>query len=302
MKGEFKAYLKSKGYSSGTIKTRMTMIGIYLDWLRKDPEASGLEATEISYNDLLLYMKHCQRKGRSQKTIQHYMSVVKLFYTHLLQEKKVAYNPATDIEVKGIKRKVIYKIYEPHELNEIFNSYQDESPAGRRNKVMLGLLIYQGIKTEELAKLEVKNVKLREGKVEIPGSRKSNYRVMSLESHQVMDMYDYVLNVRQELLNEQVKGRATADRETQKLFIGSGGSSSSFSNYTGQLMKALREQWPDLQNAKQIRASVIVKWLRMYNLREAQVLAGHKFISTTESYRQNDMEGLKEEVNQFHPL
>ena len=298
MKGEFKAYLKSKGYSKRTVETRMVMIGIYLDWLKKE----NLEAVEITYNDLLLYMKHCQRKGRSQKTIQHYMSVVKLFYAHQLQEKKVAYNPAADIEVKGVKRKVIYKIYEPHELNEIFDSYQDESPAGRRNKVMLGLLIYQGVKAEELAKLEIQHVKLREGKVEIPGSRKSNYRVMSLESHQVMDMYDYVLNTRQELIKEEPKGRGKPDRETQKLFIGSGGNSSSFSNYTGQLMKALREQWSDLENAKQIRASVIVKWLRMHNLREVQVLAGHKFISTTESYRQNDMEGLKEEVNQYHPF
>lgn len=301
MKGPFKDFLKSKNYSSGTIKSRMTMIGIYLEWLKKE----NLEATEITYNDLLLYMKHCQRKGRSQKTIQHYMSVVKLFYAHLLQEQKVAVNPAADIEVKGIKRKVVYKIYEPHQLNEIFNSYQEETPTGKRNKAMLGLLIYQGIKTEELAKLETHNVKLREGKVEIPGSRKSNYRVMQLESHQVMDMYDYVLNIRQELLKEPMKGPAKASLpqlETKKLFIGSGGNSSSFGNYISQLMKALKAKYPDLQNAKQIRASVIVKWLRMYNLREAQVLAGHKFISTTEGYRQNDMEGLKEEVNEFHPF
>jgi integrase/recombinase XerD len=67
-------------------------------------------------------------------------------------------------------------------------------------------------------------------------------------------------------------------------------------------MKPLRARYPDLQNAKQIRASVITKWLKMYNLREVQVLAGHKFISATESYQQNDMEGLSEEINQFHPF
>lgn len=55
-------------------------------------------------------------------------------------------------------------------------------------------------------------------------------------------------------------------------------------------------------NAKQLRASVIVKWLRMYNLREVQYMAGHRYISSTESYQQSDMEGLKEEVNKFHPL
>jgi integrase/recombinase XerD len=55
-------------------------------------------------------------------------------------------------------------------------------------------------------------------------------------------------------------------------------------------------------NAKQLRASVIVKWLKIYNLRKVQYLAGHRYISATEAYRQNEMEGLTEEVNQFHPL
>jgi integrase/recombinase XerD len=55
-------------------------------------------------------------------------------------------------------------------------------------------------------------------------------------------------------------------------------------------------------NAKQLRASVIVKWLKMYNLRKVQYLAGHRYSSSTEAYQQNDMEGLSEEVNKFHSL
>ena len=57
-----------------------------------------------------------------------------------------------------------------------------------------------------------------------------------------------------------------------------------------------------LLNTKQIRASVITKWLKQYNLRETQYLAGHRYISTTEGYQQNDMEGLSEEINMYHPL
>ncbi|MEL6359273.1 MAG: integrase, partial [Bacteroidota bacterium] len=63
-----------------------------------------------------------------------------------------------------------------------------------------------------------------------------------------------------------------------------------------------RQLNPSVLNAKQIRASVITKWLRMYNLREVQYLAGHKYISSTEWYLENEMEGLQEEVQQFHPL
>ena len=68
------------------------------------------------------------------------------------------------------------------------------------------------------------------------------------------------------------------------------------------MMKPLKAKHEQLLNVKQIRTSVIVKWLKQYNLREVQYKAGHRYISTTESYQQNDIEGLKEEVNQFHPL
>jgi integrase/recombinase XerD len=125
---------------------------------------------------------------------------------------------------------------------------------------------------------------------------------MTLEGHQVVDLYDYVQAVRPELISQEPMGKGQPDRETQKLFIGAGGNSKSFHNFTGQLIRTLKATNAKLENGKQIRASVIVKWLKNHNLREAQVLAGHKFISTTEAYQQSDMEGLKEEVNQFHPF
>jgi integrase/recombinase XerD len=40
----------------------------------------------------------------------------------------------------------------------------------------------------------------------------------------------------------------------------------------------------------------------MYNLREVQYMSDHRYISSTENYLENEMEGLKEEVQQYHPL
>jgi len=35
---------------------------------------------------------------------------------------------------------------------------------------------------------------------------------------------------------------------------------------------------------------------------EVQYLSGHRYISSTESYLENEMGGLQEEVQQYHPL
>jgi len=286
----FEDYLKSKAFTSKSINSRMVVIDRYLKWVEKE----NIEIEQVSYNDLLLYIKHQRSKGVSQRTVQHYMGAIKHFYQHLLQEGKVTINPALDIEVKGVKRKMLYHILEPHELHGLYNQYPAATLQEQHHKTMLGMLVYQGLKTEELARLEVKDIKLREGLVNVPGSRRSNGREMKLEVHQVMDMYDYVLQVRSKLIE--------LEEHTNKLFIGQSKSSNRLRSSMARLMVRVRQLNPSIKNGQQIRASVITKWLKAHNLREVQYLAGHRYISSTEGYIENDMEGLKEEVQQFHPL
>jgi site-specific recombinase XerD len=294
----FVEYLKQQRFSNSTLKSSKVTIRLYLKWVEKE----RMESEQVSYQGLMGYMKSCGNKGASQRTIQHYMNTIRHYYDHLEEGGKVSVNPATGIEVKGVKRKMLYHILEPHELHQLYNQYPSESLRDRRNKVMLGLLVYQGIRTEELARLTTNEVKLREGKLDVLGSRKNNGRMLQLESHQVMDMYDYSLQVRPKLMKMEPKRKTQTKVETDQLFIGEGGNCSSLSNFMTQLMIKVRKINPSVKNAKQIRASVITKWVKQNNLRKAQYLAGHRYISTTESYLQNDMEGLKEEVDKFHPL
>ncbi len=205
-KKTFEDYLKSKGFTKKSIANRLKTINLYQQWTEKE----NLEIEQVTYNDLLLFMKYSQQIGRTQKTINHYLVVVRHFYDHLTESGKIAVNPATGIEVKGVKRKVLYHILEAHELNQHYNQFTGENLKGIRDKVMLGLLVYQGLQTSELARLEVKDIKLREGKIDVAGSVNSNGRTLKLESHQMMDMYDYVLQTRPKIIG-------ASKQETEKL-------------------------------------------------------------------------------------
>jgi integrase/recombinase XerD len=103
-----------------------------------------------------------------------------------------------------------------------------------------------------------------------------------------------VSNTRKEILTK-------SGQKTDKLFVGMEGGNS-LDGCVFRLMFWLKRKNKLIVNAKQLRASVIVKWLKMYNLRKVQYMAGHRYISSTESYQQSEMEGLTEEVNKFHPL
>mgnify|MGYP000933775654 CR=1 FL=1 len=286
----FNQYLKKSGRSKKSIASCEASVSLFLNWMNKQ----SIEPENGSYADVLAYMKYCQKNGVSQQTIQKYVIIIRHFYDHLIEQKQIEINPASGIKVQGVKRKSLHHIFKPEELHAIYNSYQDESLKGKRNKVMLGLLVYQGVKTEELLKLELKAVKMKEGRIEIPGGLRSEARILQLESHQVLEFYDYVSNTRKEIITKSGK-------ESDKLFVSMEGGSS-LDSCLHRLFFWVKRKNKLVTNAKQLRASVIVKWLKMYNLRKVQYLAGHRYISATEAYRQNEMEGLAEEVNQYHPL
>lgn len=60
---------------------------------------------------------------------------------------------------------------------------------------------------------------------------------------------------------------------------------------------------PELKNLLQIRASVITKWLKHYNqpggvhgLRETKYMAKHKYVSSTERYKTDNLENLQKDL------
>jgi site-specific recombinase XerD len=290
MKMSFNDYLKSKEFTAKTIASIEGLAERFLEWAKKE----NIEPRQVRYQDLLLWMKHCQQRGVVQRTVQTYVYGVKNYYDYLIERKEIVINPVANIQVHGVKRKTLYHILRPEELHALYNHYPSNTLAEKRNKVVLGLMAYQGLKVEELIRLVVADVKLKTGQIEIAGSRTGNARTLQLEPHQVMDMYEYVKETREEILKK-------TQEQTEKLFVAFR-SGRFFGNLIQCVLNELRKKNKIVKDAKQIRASVIVKWLKQYNLRQAQYLAGHRYISSTEAYQQNEMEGLSEEVNKFHPL
>ena len=72
----------------------------------------------------------------------------------------------------------------------------------------------------------------------------------------------------------------------------------------GYLLETAKHLFPNRNlNTKTIRQSVIVNLLKSgHDLRLVQVFAGHKYPSSTEKYRQTEVEELKNEVLKYHPL
>lgn len=302
--GTFKTYLQSKGLSQKSIESNEQQLCYYLNW----SEDEKLEVENTTHNDLIGYIKHLQKKGIKQITVQKYTGSLKHYFNWLVERQIIKNNPCENLNIKGVQRKQLYHILKKLELEKLYESYPSESEKGdtnngqfksseltpKRNKVILGLMIWQGLGTAELSSLQVKDVKLREGKIYIAGGRKSNEREMKLEATQILDLMEYTLQTRKELL-------ALTNKETESLIV-STGQGSGINNLMTKLVQQLRKLNPNVSSVKQIRTSVITHWLKNYNLREVQQMAGHRFVSSTEAYLINDLDDLQEDIGKFHPI
>jgi integrase/recombinase XerD len=293
----FEEYLTLKGYSIATRKTIVREAIRFAKW----SEAENLELQNITYNDVVAYVNYCKKQGNKQRTLQVIVNGIKHYYNFLLSRDEVTENPCTNVDIKGVKRKTLYETFTPEELETIYRTFAaSPQPGGigsnlthKRNKVILSLIVYQGLRTEELARLKTVDVKIREGKISIAGARRSNEREMTLEAHQLYDLMDYINETRKLLLT-------LTGKTTDALFV-SLGNGERFHNMLAKLVKQLLKQNPKIKDIKQLRASVITNWLKVHGLRKVQHLAGHRYVSSTEAYQVGNMEGLIEDVNNYHP-
>lgn len=283
----FKTYLQEKGFASATIYQHCRYCGQFLEWL----EMQQISPEDCSYNDLLSWIDRLKLYGDSIKLVNRKLLSVRHYFSFFQLKNKEAANPAAGLYLKSSRKRLVSGIVSFDKLEKLYQNYQITDARTLRNKVILSLLVYQGINTDELHHLETEHVKLREGKLKIPGSKRSNGRVLHLQAFQVLDLQEYLLTVRPKLTTEK-EGRLFFSMEGKP----------EVKNSLHHLFRALKKVEPQISNANQIRQSVIVYWLKNHNLRQVQYMAGHKYVSSTERYQQNNIEDLQKEVSKYHPL
>jgi len=295
---DYTSYLENKNFTKSSIKSHKYTVTNFETWQTKQ----RLPLSQITYNDITTYIKHLKSKGNKQRTIQIAIGKLKHYINYQKLQGNISNISITQLKIQGVKRQSLYDILKPEELEYIYQSYPSEkinlqqqplTTIQKRNKIILSLLIYQGITTTDLGNLRIEHIKLFDGKIDIPETRKSNNRCLKLEPFQILLFQDYTLTAREQILKE-------AEKETDK-FIVSTGTSDKVLNLLQALMNQIKKDIPKVKNVKQIRASVITNWLKQYNLRETQYRAGHRFVSSTESYKINDIESLQNDIMQFSP-
>lgn len=312
MNSTFKKYLEERDLSKKTITHYNSYILDFLAFLDQDTtEAENATAKEVT-----AYLNYLKKKGQNNATRNIRLNVIKQFFDYQIGQGLRENNPVTHLKIRGSRRKILYPVLTIQELEHIYHAYaipEADDPRNnrnwftayrlsrQRNKVILGLMIWQGLTTAEVNHLKPEDLKLREGTIYIAGGRKSDERTLELKPQQIIELVEYLHATRKELLSY-------CRENSEYLFIGTPATGKK--EATGQesiniwkrFSQELTEQHPRFIKFKQIRSSVITHWLKKHNLREVQYMAGHRYVSSTEKYLLNDMEDLSEQIDRYHPI
>lgn len=283
----FEKYLKKKTYSPSTIKQKSNYTGFFLAWLVSE----NLPIKEIIYKDMLSFIDYCHLEELSSKQINTILLSVRNYFEFLKENDPKINNPAQNLRVKGEVRRQAISMLKYPKLELIYSNYPSETIRDKRNKIILGLFIYQGITTEELHNLQCADLNLEQGKIKIAGNRRRNSRALNLQPCQILELYEYLHKIRPEILKEN----------TDQLIISMEGKLQ-LKNSLHHLFSSIKKKNPQISSAKQIRTAVITHWLKHHNLREVQYMSGHKYVSSTERYQINDLENLQKKLEKYHPL
>jgi site-specific recombinase XerD len=283
----FTNYLEQKKLSLSTIKAYVRRSNYFLAWLLQ--EDNSIE--NYTYNDVLDFMRYCTGEGRSRRNIHMLLGTIRHYSNYLILQEKRNDNPAAGVFIKGLSRKLPTNLLSVEEMEQLYKDYQMQLNVDSSKKIMLGLMIYQGLLVGEIMRLESHHIKIQEGKILIKGTQQTNERILDLQALQIREMQDYLkANKFKEgiFFAEQINRRKISDRN--------------ISNRVQYMFDQLKKLNPKMINALQIRVSVITAWLKKNNLRQVQYMAGHKYVSSTERYQTNNLEDLQSELQQHHPM
>ena len=300
---EFIKYLEKKDLAKITQDRYLRNVKNFFKWAK-------MEAEQVTKPDVLRYLEYLKNdKGHKNTSRKLYLNALNHYFTYLLKTEQISKNPCYLLKIRGTKQRTLYKIYTPEELDELFDNYynvfvrnfdsnrqkynyqrQGAELYRERNALVLNILVNQGATTGEVEKLEISDLDLIKATLKVQGGQHSNERTIPLKATQIGLIINYLQNIRPQMLD-------LPESNNSKLI-----NKGSFRHICNCITKQLKTIDRQFINVQQIRASVITNWLKIHGLRKTQYLAGHKHVTSTETYLSNNLDNLIDDINKMHPF
>ena len=163
---------------------------------------TGKHPRDTEIDEIIDYLYQLQyHKFRAWRTIKVYVAGLRWYYTHILEQEKLAFQIPYPKEEKDLpvvlSRKGLFKLFSNCE--------------NIKHKLMLSMLYASGLRRNELLNLRIENIETNDGKFRIRINRskgnKDRYTVLSEKLLPELRAYYQAFKPKDYLFNGQIKGK-----------------------------------------------------------------------------------------------
>lgn len=284
---KFKNYIINElGYTLTTFKGYRTCVNSYLDWLT----TNSIEAKKISLNQTYDFLAYRRNKGDSAKNIMIYKTSI----THFNQAIGMKSNPALLVHLAKRERKTPTHLLDEEFLETIYRETSANTLVQKRDRCILGMMVFLGLQCNELAILNLEDLKLEDARLYVGQTLTTNERYINLNPKQMMHLSQYIYDIRPKMIQE-------FKNETNRLFF-SCGDATGLDGALARLMKRLKREFHYVKDFKQLKQSRISIWVKELGLRQAQYLGGYRYVTSVQRYDFKSIDDLKMKLEYNHPM
>ena len=284
MNDEFRKYWLQRGYSVKTIKSQDCYIRKFTAWLTE----KGNSLQSLNYQSILSFVSEERKKGSNPASLKNQLRAIRIYLDYQKESGTIESNPAEHIKIRDTLKKAMLPALQEEILLNAYKTFANKECKTTRGKaehqrdtVALGLMVFQGLDSGDLERLTVKDINLTDGTIYISSSRRNAARTLKLESLQILSIHQYI----------------TGQPLTEKFFP-----KSKINDMVSAIVQKLKAVYPEIQNPRHIRSSVIMNRLKKYHIRQVQYMSGHRRVSSTEKYKREDLHDLMQQITKYHPI
>ena len=277
-----------KGLSDNTVaayRRDLTRLAAFLQ--KRDLDLAGARTS-----DLAEFLDSLFRDGLSARSVARYLSSVRGLYRHLQHQDRLAEDPTADLRAPS-QSKTLPKHLTLHEVDQLLDAPDPQTPLGSRNLAMLQLLYATGVRVSELVSVQLSDLNTEMGVLRTVGKGQKT-RLVPVGRTALDAIEAYMSGFRRAILKR---------RDSKYLFVTARGSAmtrQAFWKLLGRYRLMAGIGKPITPHV--LRHSFATHLLeRGADLRSLQLMLGHADISTTQIYTHVLRTRLRAVYDAHHP-
>jgi len=286
-----------RNYSLKSAESRLLYINYFIAWCEERGLTQPCEITKQVIERYQRYLYHYRKENGEPLSFQSQhgrLGALRAFFKYLSKQNYTLYNPAADIELPKLEKRLPKHILTIEEMNTILNVPDINTSTGLRDRAILEVFYSTGIRRMELINLRLYDLDRERGTLMVRLGKGKKDRMVPIGQRAIDWCDKYLMEVRPELYTG-------ADEET--LFLTHLGESFTPARMSQLVRNVINKSKVGKKGSchlfRHTMATVMLE--NGADIRYIQEMLGHARVDTTQIYTQVSIRRLKEVHDLTHP-